>query len=85
MDSGNYNSSSSSSIEEMLPIGAAAHRRPSKKERALLQEMDNHAKDLLAFLGELEDKRTTHSLEVVCPREDKTTRDIKRWFVKITK
>lgn len=38
--------------------------------------MDNSAKELLAFLGELEDKRSSHTLEFVS-RSDDTTKQIK--------
>ena len=55
------------------------HRRPSQKSTRLLQEMDNSAKELLAFLGELEDKRSSHTLEFVS-RSDDTTRQIKCWL-----
>lgn len=57
----------------------AAARRPSQKSCKLLQEMDNSAKELLAFLGELEDKRNTHTLEFVSSKNanDDTTRQIK--------
>lgn len=67
-------SQTSSSI--MTGIQHQQHRRPSQKSTRLLQEMDNSAKELLAFLGELEDKRSSHTLEFVS-RSDDTTRQIK--------
>ena len=76
-------STNSSNLVETANMQQNQHRRPSQKTCRLLQEMDNSAKELLAFLGELEDKRNTHSLEFV-PKNgsDDTTRQIKICFQK---
>lgn len=51
-------------------------RKPNVRQTKMLQEMDDTARDLLAFLEDLENHRSTHQL-VCIKSEDKETQGIK--------